>query len=385
MRKNKPLTKREQKILLATRYDDLTKTFPGHTRRFLHDEQKRLRSELPDPVPVVQQVAVDSDKLQADRRARGLKKRYEQALEDRKRLEDDLRVALELQHSQPIPVVQSRSSGRKSEMAAIAMLSDLHVDETVKSATVNGMNSYGKQAAHDRMSKWARNVCKMLDLYRNIRPIRTMVVPLLGDLITGNIHAENLENTWCAPVEGAVYAQGLVAGALDYVLENGGIDRLLVPCKVGNHARITKKPHHQEEVGNSLELFVYAMLAQHFADDPRVTFELPESYLSHIEIMGLTIGLHHGHGVRGGSGIGGVAMPLLRHAHKADSTRRADMYLCGHFHQALDLGHVIANGSLIGFSAYGLRNNFPYTKPSQSMILIDSHYGRGPVLPIWVD
>lgn len=379
----KPLTKVQRKLLTETDFHDMCKVFsaPGWTQRWLYAQQRKARVEL------APKATVNADLI--ERRLRSTRKdvqaRYEEALALNEAQARQIEILKALRSAKPIkPIVEKRGPKTQTEMVPIALLSDTHVDETVIGTKVGGVNEYNRQVVIARHTAWASNVVNMIRLYRNIRTIRTLVVPVLGDLITGNIHPENAIDTWCPPMAAAQFAQSLVIGALGHLLREADLERIVVPTCVGNHARITKKPYQQSEVENSIESLIYAGVAQHFTDDERVQVILPESYLSYLDVLGLSVAYHHGHAVKYAGGIGGLAVPLLRYVHRQSSNRRADLYVCGHFHQALDLGRAVVNGSMIGYNAYALKGGFEFERPKQLMILIDAKYGRGPVLPIWL-
>ena len=381
--KPKPFTKAQRKLLAETPWKDLQKVFkgPGWTQDYLRKEQKKAREEFA-PTPTV---GAELIKRQAKRAAKDAQKLYEEALARNEQYAEELRIAKMLRHAKPIKPIKSPSGSSNKYMVPIVIASDWHVDEIVIPAKVRGLNEYNRDIFLKRSGAFFSHTLAMVDLFRHIRKIDTLVLALLGDFITGSIHEENRGDTWCPPVEAIGFVQGVLIGGIEKLLREGDFKRVVIPCAVGNHARITKKPFHQREVENSLETFAYAGIVRHFAEDRRVDVIMPDAYMSHLEIMGKTVAYHHGHGVQGGSGIGGVAVPLLRSAGKHDRIRRADLYLNGHFHTSQDLGSVVSNGSLIGYNAYAMRNGLAFEKPQQTMVLLDSSGRRGPVIPIWVD
>lgn len=387
-KKDKPraLTARERKAIVSTPDKDLIKTFGDATRGFhwLID-QKRGLVAMQDAESVKERLARDIAKRETKRTVDTVRAKYSEAVATIEDLTARLDALIDMQQACPVPVIQAARSNRAREITPVFLLSDTHPGEVVLSEKVGGVNQYNKSIATQRHATWARNVVRMIELYRAIRTVRQIVIPILGDLGTGNIHEENLANTWCAPVQEAMFSQGLIIGALEYILEHGDVDRIVIPTAVGNHMRITRKPHNQDEVENSLELFIYAGIAQHFKNEKRVEVVMPQAYLSYINVMGVEMAYHHGHGVKYNGGIGGLAVPLLRFTHRQSSNRRADLYVCGHFHQRLDLGKAVVNGSLIGYNAFALKGGFEFEKPSQEMIIIDSLYGKSHSQPIWVE
>jgi len=92
----------------------------------------------------------------------------------------------------------------------------------------------------------------------------------------------------------------------------------------------------------------------------------------------------HGHAVKGSgnSGVLGMYPSVLRAIYQWNETIRADLTCLGHFHQYTPARNFVANGSLIGYSPFGLFNKYVYERPSQSFFLIDKKRGRTVSMPI---
>lgn len=95
----------------------------------------------------------------------------------------------------------------------------------------------------------------------------------------------------------------------------------------------------------------------------------------------------HGHSINGGSGVGGISIPINKAIARFDQAQQADVTLLGHFHQLTHGGRFIVNGSLPGVTAYSLK--FGFEPPRQAFFTIAHAYGqpRGISMftPIWVD
>ena len=107
-----------------------------------------------------------------------------------------------------------------------------------------------------------------------------------------------------------------------------------------------------------------------------------------VEIDGFRIRFHHGHAVQYGGGIGGITIPVNKAIASWDRIQAADLTVFGHWHQFqwLRASKYVANGSLIGHSAYATRIKASYEPPCQAMIVID--HGRREVtraMPIFCD
>ena len=270
-----------------------------------------------------------------------------------------------------------------SIMAAFAIASDFHIEENVKPESVGGSNEYNLRIAKKRSEAFFVNTLKLVNKEAQDAHIETLVLALLGDFISGNIHEELMESCEVPPTEAAVLAQNFLASGIEYLLANSDL-KLVIPCCVGNHSRITTKVHVSTEQGNSLEWIIYSNLAMYFKKEPRVTFVLSKDYFTFIEVYGKVIRFHHGHGMKYGGGIGGITIPILKAIARYDLQRTADLDVFGHFHSPMAMDKFVSNGCLIGDTPYSRRLGFT-GKPQQQFFLMDKKNGRTGVFPIFTE
>lgn len=275
---------------------------------------------------------------------------------------------------------QMRGKG-KSEAVAIAVASDWHVGEVVNPKSVNGLNKYNPDIAKERATLFFQRVVRLIEKERQDVHIDTLVLALLGDFVTGRIHEENLETCVLRPIEETLYAQSLLASGLQFLLAHSDV-RIVIPCHVGNHSRITTQVHASTENGNSLESFMYHSLARHFASETRVTFLIGDGYHGYMDIYGKTMRFHHGHAVRYGGGVGGLHIPLMKAIYSWNVTKPAHCDFLGHFHQHTPHKRFMVNGSMIGYNAYALRLKCEYEPPQQVFCLWDKDRGKTVTIPI---
>jgi hypothetical protein len=270
-----------------------------------------------------------------------------------------------------------------TEATAFLMASDWHVEEIVDPTTVNDLNTYDPEIARASAEQFWRVGVRLSQIIgRDVR-INTLVVALLGDFITNNIHEEFLETNAVPPMEAVRLAQDLIASGIQFILNNTKYD-LIIPCHSGNHGRITKYVHAAFEYGHSLEYLMYHSLATMFASEPRVQFRISTSYHSYLDLYGLRIRLHHGHATLYKGGVGGLYIPVNKAIAQWNRAIRADLDLFGHYHQMKDGGNFLSNGSLIGTNPYSIRIKADYEPPRQTFFVIDSKHGRTFTCPILV-
>jgi len=116
---------------------------------------------------------------------------------------------------------------------------------------------------------------------------------------------------------------------------------------------------------------MYHHLANHFRGNKRVVFNISGAYLSYLQVYDLTLAFHHGHAVKYGGGVGSISIPINKAIAQWEKLKHADLYLMGHYHQFIDTGNCIVNGSLIGYNAFAMFIKAGFEKPKQAFFLID--------------
>lgn len=297
-------------------------------------------------------------------------------------------VVSEIRRLASIPAPKARPgrvlSGDKREAAAVAVLSDWHVEERVDPAKVMGLNEYNPTIAEHRAQRCFAAIEWLIREQQSLFTIRTLVLAILGDIITGYIHEELVESNHMSPTRAVVFAKRLLADGIRMLLKAAPELKIHFVCKGGNHGRTTPKLRIATAMDNSYEWLLYHMLAEDFADEERVTFQIDEGHHSVTPIYGLRVHTHHGDSVRSQGGIGGITVPLNRAAIQWREKYHADLSLVGHFHQLHFGQKLIVNGSLVGYGAYS--DFLPSAQPEpaqQAFFLVDSKRGVCQLTPIW--
>lgn len=274
-------------------------------------------------------------------------------------------------------------SALTSEATAVILASDWHLEESVKSGSVSGLNSHDLAISKARSDKFFITAARLINVFKRDIPIPHAVLWLGGDFITGNIHEENVETALLLPIDAVIEAQNRLASGIQYLLDSTDCE-WVIPCSCGNHSRLTHKQRHATEQGNSLEMFMYYALANHFKGNRRVRFILPQGYHTYLPVYDYMLRFHHGHSIKYGGGIGGLFIPTFKAISQWNKARNADYDFFGHWHQVKDGGSFVTNGSLIGYSAYALSIKADFEKPRQVFCLIDKNRGRTITTPIIV-
>jgi len=286
-------------------------------------------------------------------------------------------------------LVKIKPSG-KAQHVPMAIWSDWHCGEVVSLSETNGQNEFNTAIFERRVR---RLVEKTIHLCRSHGPgnYPGIVVNLLGDMVSGALHAELLKTDEEEIIPSALRVRDILAWALGQIADEFG--KVYIPCTSGNHGRNTMKPQFKRTVFENFDWLIYQLLARHFEKDRRLTFDIPDSNEVSYRVFGLRFLAMHGDmlGVKGGDGIIGSLGPILRGEMKVGKQasamgRHYDVLLLGHWHQHIMLRRIIVAGTLKGwdeFAAKALRA--PPAPPSQPLWFVESRVGIVQSMEIYLE
>jgi hypothetical protein len=375
----------------------LERTWSQYWPKF-SDMVKEAGCEPAKPTPVVEivkEIPV-ADKLEfelrkMDAKKDDSKKLLAEAAKKIKTLEEQNEAFLGLQGKQVQTYeIQPKVPSGHSEAVAFMIASDWHNEERVRLQDVSNQNEFNLEIFKQRSDAFFRGGQRLWGILRKDTQIKTLVLALLGDFITGSIHEDAAESNYLPPSEAIWNAEEKIASGIKFLLENTDVEELAIPCHSGNHGRMTKKQRHSTEQGNSLEQYMYKHLETHFSDEPRVKFMISGGYLSYMKLFDkYTIRFHHGHAINYGGGVGGITIPVIKAIDKwntMDQYRNVNLDVFGHFHQYVNYGNFVCNGSLIGYNAYAQAIKAAYERPQQAFFLVSKKYmSKTMSTPIFVE
>ncbi len=328
-----------------------------------------------------QQVEVDIKTSTIEREQEVLKKKYGLLLSKLK----DTEIARDIvQHIKSVHAhtIHAPKVGNSSA-TAVVLASDWHSEEIIRSGSVNGLNEFNPEIADKRIQMFFASVVRLIKVKQKSITVEELILALLGDFITGNIH-EEIE-TACAPAEALRIVQNHIASGIEHILANTNVN-IVLPCHSGNHGRSTHTVHQGTEHENSWEYLMYHNLADHFRGNKRVKFMVAQGYHSFVDVNGFKIRFHHGHNVKFSGGVGGLAIPIRKSISQWNKACNVDLDCMGHFHQLIWYSNFVENGSLIGFNAFAVAIKADYEKPRQAFFLVN--HQRKEVTdfcPVWLE
>ena len=282
------------------------------------------------------------------------------------------------------PIMRRELASGLREATAIAGLSDVHCEQPVRAGETPFPNEYNLEIADKSIGRFFAGFEWLIDLHRQKFQIRDAILWLGGDLMTGHIHEELRENASMPPIETILWLRQRIRDGIDRLLADTKLHMLTIPCSYGNHGRTTAKSYRALGATHSYEWLLYQWLASMYEGNPRVQFLADRSAHQYVQAYDFDLHFHHGDETNYGGGVGGITIPLNKATSQWDRAKRCHYHHFGHWHQYIDTGNMVVNGSVIGFEAYAMSIKATPEPPAQFFYLLDSKRGKTCKSPIWV-
>jgi hypothetical protein len=314
-----------------------------------------------------------------------IKKQYQLLLKENEILEQNLKNAMGIKENTSHYVI-TKSPPSRGDVVPIILASDWHLEELIKGETINNLNDFNLEIADKRVENFFKNSVRLIEKEKQDSNIDTIILALLGDFISGNIHDVLLPICQLLPMDAILKVQGHLIAGIKYILNETKVKHLIIPCTVGNHSRITPKVWIATENGYSLEYFMYHNLKSVFASDKRVQFVISNSQHCYLDIWNYKLRFLHGTQIKYSGGIGGFTIPANKKIQMWGKAIPAYYTFLGHLHQLFDANpNFIVNGCLIGFSSYALAIGAEFQKPCQAIVMLSKRWGKAGVNPVFLD
>lgn len=264
----------------------------------------------------------------------------------------------------------------KGERYAIALFSDAHIEETVDSSSVLGLNEYDITIAEGRIKAYFANLARCLSRDR----AKCLYFSVLGDIISGYIHESLQQENGMTPPEATLFGQSLIVSGLRFLREQLPELKIVFIGICGNHSRTTKKVQNSNGFKLSYEWIMYQNIRQ-ICDmlELDIEFLIPESELALIETPDDKRYIFcHGFQVqsKGTGTVAGIYPALQRLAMKWQKVFKQDKIFLGHYHTCVSIPTATVNGSVIGYNAFALTNGMGHEEPAQMYEVFDSEIGQ---------
>jgi len=254
------------------------------------------------------------------------------------------------------------------------------------------LNEYNFDIFNKRMYGWANQVLKHTAYRRQIAPIDELMVPMLGDMISGDIHDELARSNQMNNMEQMIRGASIIAQALMYLAPH--FTKITVPCVVGNHGRMTRKPPMKDKFMD-WDYMLYQWVATFCKNQDNIEFHIPRSFMTTFKIHDKVVLIMHGDSISGAGSSGAItgAIAKLRSVFQFrktlqreiedsmddDAAIEFDSVMIGHFHRIdeIDIGtgelHIC--GTMKGPDEFALQRLHAATKPKQLVTYWHPQYG----------
>lgn len=262
------------------------------------------------------------------------------------------------------------------------IFSDAHLDEVVNPDEINGVNAYDRTIAKLRFERYIDGVVYLTRSHLTGVEYDGVVMMLGGDLVSGSIHDELRETNAGTLPDTVAHWVPILASGIEHLANEYG--QVHIPVVVGNHGRLTRKSRAKLRAVDNIDWLIGQLLAQRFANDPRVTFTIPEATDATVTVYDTKFLLTHGDQTNGGGGIGGIWPPIMRLRARKLARERFDWMVMGHWHQYIHGQGIIVNGSSKGYDEYASVMNFGVEPPQQALWIVTPEHGVTWAAPIFV-
>lgn len=279
------------------------------------------------------------------------------------------------------PVVHnSKTKGARvgAPITAVVVLGDWHIGEYTESDQIEEFNQFSWDIAQKRAYYLGKKFISWVGVQRTSAVIDELVVIVVGDMISGDIHPElQATNEFPTPVQ-AVRAGVLVSKTIAELSAHFKKVRVEF-ITLDNHSRLTRKPQWKDGGKNSYGYIVGWVAMERLRAIKNVKFNLHIGMKTLVEVQGFKYLCMHGHQIKGWAGIPWYGTD--RQVAKESKSRRRkpnqnfDKVIMGHFHQPLWTTDYIINGSLSGTSELD-HGQGRHAEPCQVAFLVHPKYGE---------
>lgn len=359
-------------------------------------KQHVTRQPLDEPTPTERKLANDLRLAKVGREtARGEVRAAEGRIKDLEVERDELKSLIELQEAvtntdPPEWLSPERAAKAKGHHGSlVACFSDFHVGEVVDPEEMGGYNAYNVEIAEQRVRRFFTRTIKLARDYLAGVEYDGIVVPCLGDNVSGDIHDEfrdtNGLTTWDSVLELVPWMER----GLEMFLDEFG--KVHVTSNPGNHGRDSVRPRYKKRAAHNADTAVIKMLAKKFEGVPEITFDIPDGIFGNFQVYNTRFRTEHGDEAKGGGGIQGAMLPIALRTHRIRKQAEAegnpfDILLMGHWHQLMlftSKGFAV-NGAGKGYDEYARGKGFEPELPQQSLLVVTPEHGIGAQMPIFV-
>jgi hypothetical protein len=293
---------------------------------------------------------------------------------------DTVKASVDALPKMKVPDVIIKKGQHRPEVAMLDF-GDVHVGERVVKEDVANMTEYSFDKFLERMDVLRDSIAECIDIQRSRIPINTLVINMLGDIVTGediylgqnrNIDMELTKQTF----EGAHYISEKLITPMAKLF-----NKVRIHAVFGNHGR-TGKPG-QFHPRTNFDYIVYRFLYEHYRNQPNVEINIAECPLM---LFKLPEAPNYNHLLCHGDTVNSwMSVPyygIQRDAGKYVQLFNMPLHYIhiGHFHNSAKIdmpyGEQIVNGSFCGGSELSIFKMKTKSRPKQLLFGFNDTRGK---------
>jgi hypothetical protein len=281
----------------------------------------------------------------------------------------------------PLEPVRYIPKNRKVDhpMSAVVVFSDWHIGEVVRASEVEGFNAYNWDIAQKRAYYFGKVFTDAITVQQSTAVIDELVVVVIGDMISGDLHHELVAHNEFPSPEQAIRAGCLLSKTIAELAPHFKTIRVEF-IVIDNHSRLTKKMQFKGGGENSYGNVVGFVARERLSSHKNVTFGLHKSIQELVEIQGFRYLCGHGATIKGFAGIPWYGIDR-KVAKEAKARRRMvedktfDKLILGHYHTPIRTPDFMMNGSMSGTTEYD-HGEGRHANPCQVAFLVHPKIGE---------
>lgn len=271
---------------------------------------------------------------------------------------------------------------------AVLLLGDFHCGEIVDKEAVCGFGEYNFDIFVRRLKFLAESIKSITIKKLKGYQIKKLVVLGMGDMVSGRIHEELIENA-----EDVIFQ--IMNGAYvtaQFILELRQLfPKIEIVGVLGNHGRLTKRVYYKKRYTN-WDFVFYQFLSVFLANNADIKCSFPKSFFLVKKVYDWNFLVLHGDSIRSW-------MRIPWYGIERTAERLGDLLqgkginihyrIFGHFHNTGELdrvpGELIINGSVIGGTEFSLMSMSMFDRPTQLFFGVHKEIGMTWRYPLRLD
>jgi len=317
----------------------------------------------------------DIRQMKADvRRWRRIARQRERDLDFVDRVTAVVRDSLETISVVEPPKISAPSEGVKDEVPVL-LLSDCHVGKKT--------DSYDHEVFKERLTQLMVSLQSIVEIHRNVRPLKKIVVVLNGDIIDAeSIYPSQSVEGVSAHILDQIYTHGIPEFVRFFEFLLGLFEEVEVHAVRGNHGKLNPSKWTSAKSTN-WDLVFYRSLETALRNQDRIDWNIyQDDWKAMFQVFGWGVLATHGDMIR--MYYNTPTYGISRQATRWQATYRNEMqlhyFLFGHFHTLIlreRFNQVVytVNGSFVTDDEYAEENMGVGSVPEQALFAIHPDWG----------